>query len=338
MKGLVKKVVALATVTIMAMTALTGCIGDSFDAKKTAIEIDKTKVSAAVANFYMRYQQKGVEEYNQMLGQGKEMWSQDLGTGSTYEEYIKEKLVDEIIELYLVREHMADYKVALTEEENQAIDAAAKTFVEANTEEDREKVSGDYEVVKEVLELITIQEKMREAIEESYTRDISDEEAAHKKMSYVKVAKVISNSDGSTTQLSEAEIAEAKKQAEQIMEASKAAGKLTAIEGIEVQELAFDKENKTLGEDVMKVANALGEGELSDMIETEDGFYVLQLTSLLDREATDLKKSTLLQTEKEKHYQNTCAEWKEKSKISIKQNVIDTIRFTELEVQSPTVG
>ena len=30
------------------------------------------------------------------------------------------------------------------------------------------------------------------------------------------------------------------------MEASKAAGKLTAIEGIEVQELAFDKENKTI--------------------------------------------------------------------------------------------
>ena len=46
------------------------------------------------------------------------------------------------------------------------------------------------------------------------------------------------------------------------------------------------------------------------MIETDSGYYVLKVTSLLDREATDAEKESIAEERKEKQYKDLCEEWK----------------------------
>ena len=103
---------------------------------------------------------------------------------------------------------------------------------------------------------------------------------------------------GNSKDVSDDEKAQLKSQAEAIASGLKEGGDLNALaeeQGATVQTLTFDKDTTSPDEDLIKAADALGEGESTDVIETEKGCYVAKVTSLLDRTATDSKKSQIVQ-------------------------------------------
>ena len=340
MKGLGKKIVAFAVAATMAMATLTGCGESAFDNTATVAEVDGVKVTAGVANFYLRYQQVAVESiYKQMVGE--DLWITQVDESNTYEDLVKTDAMESLVELYILKAHMADYDVTLTEEENAAIDKAAKAFVDANSKEALEKISGELAIVKEVMELITINEKMHEAIEAEVEREVSDEEAKLKKMTYVQIKTTATSDDGTSVKMSDEEVADAKKQAEEILENAKASGDLLAYAEtaeVEAKELAFDAESDAIAEEAIKAADALGEGEFAELVEAEDGFYVIQVTSLLDREATDANKTEILNAEKEEFYKKVYDAWREAAEVEIKDKVLDKISFQRLEIKVPAAG
>lgn len=340
MKGLGKKIVALAAVATLAMTALTGCAESTLDNKETIAVVDETKITAGVANFYLRYQQVAVESiYKQMVGE--DLWITEIEAGSTYEDLVKEDAMESLVELYILKAHMKDYEVALTEEDNAAVKEAADAFIKANKSEALEKISGEKDIVKEVMELITISEKMHDAIGAEVDREVSDEEAALKKMTYVQIKTTATSDDGATINMSDDEIADAKKEAEEILKNAKESGDLLAYaETTEHKgtELAFNAESTAIAAEAIKAADALKEGEFAELVEAEDGFYIIQLTSLLDREATDANKKDILQKEKDEYYTKIYDAWREEAKVDIKNKVLDKISFQRLEIKSPAQG
>ena len=68
--------------------------------------------------------------------------------------------------------------VVLSEDEKKAIDKAAEEFDENNALEDKEAVSGYNKYVKKVLELLTIQSKMEDAMTADVDTEVSDDEEA----------------------------------------------------------------------------------------------------------------------------------------------------------------
>ena len=73
--------------------------------------------------------------------------------------------MDALQQMYILEDHMAEYEVVLTDEEKSAIQEAAKKFDEGNELEAKELVSGETEYVERVLTLLTIQKKMRMAVD-----------------------------------------------------------------------------------------------------------------------------------------------------------------------------
>ena len=173
MRGLRKKLVALAAVATMVMTSLVGCAGSVKDSDVVAT-VGDAEITVGVANFYIRYQQMMLENYYSSMVSGGDVWEMGL----LDEDSLKENYMESLQELYILKAHMDDYEVSLTEDEQAAIDEAAEAFVEANTDEAKEKISGNKEVVIEVLELMTISEKMHEAIIAKVDTEVSDDEAA----------------------------------------------------------------------------------------------------------------------------------------------------------------
>ena len=51
---------------------------------------------------------------------------------------------------------------------------------------------------------------------------------------------------------------------------------------LEAETMTFDEESTNPDEGLMTKANELGEGEVSEVITTDGGYYVLKLTSLLE--------------------------------------------------------
>jgi len=316
----------------MAVTMLAGC--GSLKGDEVAITVGDTEIRADVANFYARYIQAGYETYYAPY-MGEDMWNSKASEEDTYEENVKSTVQETLETMILLEKHMGEYDVSFSEEEKNAIADTAKEFDENNGLEEKELVSGDEKTVNRVLTLMAIKEKMSEAIKAGADKEVSDEEAAQKSMDYVEFSYSSTDEDGQTTELSDEEKKELKTKAETLAKGAKEGGDFAALAseaGVESKTLTFDSETESVDAELIKAADALKEGEVTDVIETETGCYVAKVTSLLDREATDAKKETIVSERETKLYEDTCNKWKEDTEITVHEDVWKKIDFNDLTV------
>lgn len=329
-----RRLAALALAGIMVVGMTTGC-SSSIKDSDVAVTVGKTEISAGVANFYARYTQAQYETYYAAY-LGDDMWNTEAEKGKTYEESVKDGVLEQLEDMVLLEQHMDDYGVSLSDAEKKVIDNAAAEFDEANGLEDKEKVSaGKKKTVKRVLTLMAIQQKMSEAIKADVDTEVSDEEAAQKSMQYVLFSYTSQDEEGNSTDLSDEEKAALKTQAESFAEGAKTAedfGAYASEQGLEASTATFDAESTSPNADLIEAADALGEGETTGVIETDSGCYVAKVTSLLDRTATDSKKETIINERKTELYNDTCDKWRKKAEIEVNESVWKKIDFKDLTV------
>lgn len=289
-----KRLFALALAGVLAAATLTGC--GSLKGDETVATVDDTKIDADLANFFARYTQATYETYYSAY-LGEDMWNSDASDGETYEESVKSSVLKSLEDMILLEKHMEDYDVSITDEDKAMIKETTQQFLNDNSLDDKNLVSGNEKTVNRALTLMAVQQKMRIAIQAGADTEVSDEEAAQKSMDYVFISYQTKDDSGNSKDVSDDEKAQLKSQAEAIASGLKKGGDLNALaeeQGATVQTLTFDKDTTSPDEDLIKAADALGEGESTDVIETEKGCYVAKVTSLLDRTATDSKKSQIV--------------------------------------------
>ena len=68
---------------------------------------------------------------------------------------------------------------------------------------------------------------------------------------------------------------------------------------------------------------------MTDVIETDSGLYVAQLTSLLDRDATDARKDEIVEERRQEQYDSLLEEWRDATEISVDEKVWNKIDFID---------
>lgn len=331
-----KRLFALALAGVLAVATLTGC--GSLKGDETVATVDDTKIDADLANFFARYTQATYETYYSAY-LGEDMWNSDASDGETYEESVKSSVLKSLEDMILLEKHMEDYDVSITDEDKAMIKETTQQFLNDNSLDDKNLVSGNEKTVNRALTLMAVQQKMRTAIQAGADTEVSDEEAAQKSMDYVFISYQTKDDSGNSKDVSDDEKAQLKSQAEAIASGLKEGGDLNALaeeQGATVQTLTFDKDTTSPDEDLIKAADALGEGESTDVIETEKGCYVAKVTSLLDRTATDSKKSQIVQERQTKLYDDTVKKWRKKADIKVHKGVWEKVSFQKVSVKMKT--
>lgn len=331
-----KRLFALALAGVLAAATLTGC--GSLKGDETVATVDDTKIDADLANFFARYTQATYETYYSAY-LGEDMWNSDASDGETYEESVKSSVLKSLEDMILLEKHMEDYDVSITDEDKATIKETTQQFLDDNSLDDKNLVSGNKKTVNRALTLMAVQQKMRTAIQAGADTEVSDEEAAQKSMDYVFISYQTKDDSGNSKDVSDDEKAQLKSQAEAIASGLKEGGDLNALaeeQGATVQTLTFDKDTTSPDEDLIKAADALGEGESTDVIETEKGCYVAKVTSLLDRTATDSKKSQIVQERQTKLYDDTLKKWRKKADIKVHKSVWKKVSFQKVSVKMKT--
>lgn len=313
MKKVGKRVAAIAAVATMAMASLAGCAGKVNSSEVVATVGDK-EITAGVANFFIRYQQSSVEGYYELYTT-ENVWILTDEAGVTNEETFRKDVVSSLQELYILESHMGEYEVTISDEELAAITTAAETFLKENAADVKKTISGEQAVVEEVLRLMTIGEKMDKAIKADVDTNVSDDEAAQKAMSYIKF--------------------ETKEEADDFLTKAKENGDLAAYAEtveLEASTLTFDAESTALATDVIKAADALDEKEFSSVIETESGIYVVQLTSTMDKEATEAEKANIVAERQTEKYNEVVDAWKAATEMTVNEKVLEKINLADIKV------
>ena len=331
-----KKMLVLALAGIMAISTLTGCKSvKTIDSEEVLMTVNGEEVAVGLANFYARYTQAQYETYYGAY-MGDNMWATEVEEGVTYEQYIKDSVLEMVQIMVLSEQHMGDLGVELTDKEKAYVDKAVQEFVDGNKDADVAKVSGDEATVERYMTLQAITTKVQKEIADSVDKNVTDEEAAQKKMEYVFFSyDDTTDEDGNTVTLTDEDKAELKAQAQAISDAVEAGEDFAAAaeaQGVSVNEFTFDSETTTIDLEMVTVADALAEGEYSGVVDTASGVYVAKLVSLLDREATDAKKDEIVAQRQSDEYVAICEQWIADAEIEVNDDVWAKVDFDEITV------
>lgn len=334
MMRLGKRAAAVTAAGVLAAVSVTGCSG-SIDTDAVVATVGDEEITLGVANFYARLTQGEYETYYaSMMGMtAEDMWAQEYDEDTTFEEQIKDSVMESLEDMYVLSQHAADYDIALTEEEESAISDAAEQFEADNTDAAKETVSGYKKDIEKVLELVTIQNKMDSAMKEGVDEEVSDEEAAQKSMQYVLFSYTTTDDSGNSTELTDEEKEELKTTAQSLADRTAAGEEFATVAeelGAEAQTATFDSESTSPNEDLIAAADALqNEGDVTELVETDSGIYVAELTSLLDREATDAEKESIVEQRRQDQFDSLLEEWKDAIEIEVNDRVWNKVDFID---------
>ena len=328
----IKKVAALALAAVMGTSMLAGCASKSINEDAVVVKMKDGEVRLGVANFMARYTQY---TYDSIYGSyfKDDYWSQDMsGEGKTMEEEVKSQVMDSLKTYYALAAHTDDYGVKITKEDKKKIEKAAKKFISDNSKDAVTEMSATEEDVEEYLRLVTIQQRMQAKIEEDVNANVSDEEAAQRTFSYVFVStEGTTTEDGKQKAYSDAEKKVLRQKAQALAAVKPEELESKAEEaGLTVAQDSYGSakdENSSLDKKVLKAADKLKANEMSGVVETDKGYYVIRLDSEFDQKATDEKKDEIIGQRQQELYQKVCDEYTSDFKFDIDKKVWKQVKF-----------
>ena len=424
MKNRLKKIAVIGLSACLALGTLSGCSKkETFQADAAAITVNGDEISAGLVKFATHYSQALMESmYKMYMGVEDPMDSDIYGNGSTLGSMIKDDVVSTLERLVLAEQKMSDYNVELTDDEKAAVTEAATRFMDENGEEVLNQMGATQEVVERYLTLRLIQSKMEPQMSADVDTEVSDDEAAQRKIRYTLFraeteaetesetgteAESSSESEATTEAVSEAgtegetsveteaetaamteeqtvktkssaetetetaseaasEPAETETGSEAVTEASESetetetetedpamvAAKAEALAKAEdliakVQDgedfetasaevdadatcstLTFGSDSTSVVEGLITATEGLDDGTLVETpIEIDSGYYVAQVISKIDREATDKQKETIVEQRKSDRISELYTEWKDAAEITEDSDILAQITF-----------
>lgn len=351
-----KKMVAVLLAAAVSASVLSGC---GIDKSKTVATLKDEEVTLGVFNFLCRWQQAEAEQYNKQMydlyaqmgyayGSAETDWTEVVENeqgeadedGKTKEQDLKEQLMDTLHKMLTLKAHMSDYDVTISPEESEKITEAANAFIRANEEETLEEMGATQEIVEEVLNLYTIQSKMEAAIKDAAEIEVTEEEANMAAYSLLDVEYTSTTDEsGETVDYTQEEQQQIEANVKKVInyvkkgKSLKSAAKKLGYEEL-VTEGAYATDEKTyaasesdLNENVKNALDGLKQGEVSELIKTEDCYMVVTLDKKTDKEATQEKKESLMDEKKEEAYNNLLEEWQKEDGWEVKEKLFDDISF-----------
>ena len=92
-----------------------------------------------------------------------------------------------------------------------------------------------------------------------------------------------------------------------------------------VSSMGMTNENDGQEPLMLDAARMLGVGEISDPIETEEGWFVVQHTNDFDEDASDYWKDYLTDLGRQERLSQILDEWMEQAEITVDQDVMDQV-------------
>lgn len=338
-----KKVMAILLSTAIAASTFIGCGTDKAKDYKdadTVMFIDKdNKIDYATACTYTRMMQAETYSYMQSMLQrfnssavDVDMWSQSLEDTDedskkykTYREQFKGNTLDSLKSLLLDKLYGSkEYEVTFTDDDKKECESVADEFIEKMSKDDLKAMHASKKTMINVLELMTYETRVKNAIESDVDTKVSDDEAGQSTFSYVEIKK-------KDAKKKEKKIKSLIKKVEAGTDISTAASDA----GFTAQSVTFttaDPEYDEYGKEMLKKVSKMKDGECDSYKDAKGNTIILYMQSVNDESATETKKDDIISDRKDKAYEDKLDEWKDKKKVTVNKDAWNSIKTDKNEV------
>lgn len=324
---------ALLVLTAGAMMAGCGKKKEEKASEDTVIAmVGEERIYLKEAVFYARMNQADYEnKYRDTYGEN--LWGKDiLENGMTLEENVKENVLKKILETAVLAAHAPEYNIELTQDDRAQLDEITASFLSEYGTAVLEEIGEDADYAKKIFEKALLASKVKEAAMSAVDIEVTDEEALQKTFSYTWIATSKEAEDGSLVPLAEEEILTLKEKAEELQKKLKESQDFEAAvteEHFTAATVTYgpDREAKGVDPVLIETAEALEEGQISDVIENENGYYIVKLVSSRDEEKTEQKKTELLEQKRENFFNQLYEGWVADVDYQVDEAVWSSVTF-----------
>ncbi len=267
-----KKAAVIGLSAGLALSGLSGCSKGEFDPQAAAVTVNDQEISAGLLKFATHYNQAQSESlYASMTGSANPFNQDIYGNGTTLGSMMTESVATQLANAVLTEQKMEEYGVSLSEEEKASITETAQTFLSDNDEEVLELMGADQATVERYLELSMIQHKMEEAMSADVDTEVSDEEAAQRKIQYTLFTPVTEEETEAESETESSTEAESETETESGAEAeSETETETASLEENEDAQATQSAEEETEAESETAEEATDAETEAESETETED--------------------------------------------------------------------
>lgn len=299
---------------------------------KTVLTVNDITVSYEEAVLYLQSRKEEIEELY-----GKDVWSLVVDEeGTTYEQLLKDSVYEEIEYLMLVCSKAEELGITLSEDELLDVDEYTSDFISNFSSEALEYYNVNKGVVNKIYKDNMLANKIYESLTLNVDTEVSDELARQAVFQYILVGKYGYDTNGNRVEYTEEQKNEAKARAEKLREEALDANNFydfAAANSDDEDEVEIIVGKGDMMEELEKVAFSLEEGEISEVIDTEDGYFILHCVSLLDREATDSKKEDIIIERQEEAFDKEYSKWEKEKVVKLNEDIWKSIDITGELVQ-----
>lgn len=236
----------------------------------TVLSVNKKKCSLKEAMIYLcNYKNLYGNEYGVDL----------LGTddASDVEKYIKDVSIDEITRVYCMVSIAQEKNISLTDEEENSVSDAAKEYYNSLSDDEKDFMGVSKSDVESTYENYALAQKLYNSLIKDVDTEVSDDDAR-----VIHILKIFVTGQETADTVNQ---------------------KIAAGEDFSTIANSLSEDDQTdlyvakgtLPEKVEQAAFDLNDGQVSDMIQTDDGYYFIKCISKMDQEKTDQNKVTILQ-------------------------------------------
>ena len=216
---------------------------------------------------------------------GVEMWEHDFG-GITFENYVKDTIVDQLASMKAITLLAGDYEVSLSNDEEEKVSQAAEDYYGALTEEQIEYMDLELKDVESLYRDHALSGKVYEEITKDVNTEVSDDEARIITVQQIRL-------DSAETAQSVKEQLDEGRDFAAVASSYSLDSQVTYTFGRGEHDAAYEEASFALEND-----------QVSDVIETEDGYYILKCVNNFDQEATEDNKVTMVEKRRDELFES----------------------------------
>lgn len=309
-------VVALLGVIIFLKTAVGNksiYISTGFE-KNIMIKVDQTSTSRLEV---MAHLTDMIDEYEELFGE--DIWNETMD-GKPFEEYLIEQVKSKLTRIKCMNQVALSRGIVLSNQEEQNIGKAAAEYFAGIDKSSVKKYSITEEDIKEMYRSMLLADKLFDDLTYEVDTEISEDEARVMKIQYIKVA-TLEEATSIKTRLEAGESFSA------------------LVKENNAYEYEYELRRGEMEEVFEEVAFNLVTGEISDVVKTESGFYIIMCVNEYDKVKTAANKEKMISENKlakfneifEPYEAKLYAEYNEElwSVLSVDEKINTTVGFQD---------
>lgn len=267
-------------------------------AENEVFRIGESSCSLAEVMVYLTNMQNQYESIY-----GGQIWERKIGE-ETLEKKVKDVVLARLAQIKTMNLLAQHREIVLTEEESEAVTRAAREYYSSLNETEIAAMGIDENVVEQLYREYALANKVYSRIIEGTNPEISDDEARTVTVSQIFIKTYALSGVGEKVPYTE-ESREAAfdkiKNIQKMLREGESFDEL-ATRYSEDGQLTVSLRKGEMDPAYEDVAFELGNDEVSGIIETEDGYYIIKCISTLDREQTDQNKEKIMEQHKEEAF------------------------------------